>query len=155
MKSRNGKERSAPESIVSCPDLPAERFPRSGKPARESLRTTTNQIIHTSRPPSEVISIMSDKVEFSPAIPWPAPFDVQKRIQELRGYLDPKNPRYEFEQQHVNIKAVIQPYEDGIIDGSEDVFVMEGKVVTNKRRWKELLGLGLRYTLLSPFLEFI
>jgi hypothetical protein len=75
---------------------------------------------------------MSNKIEFSPAIPWPAPFDVQKRIQELRGYLDPKNPRYEFEQQHVNIKAVIQLYEDGKIDGSEEVFIMEGKIVTEE-----------------------
>ena len=71
-------------------------------------------------------------MEFSPAIPWPAPFDVKKRIQELRGYLDPKNPRYEFEQQHVNIKAVIQLYEDGKIDGSEEVFIMHGKVVTEQ-----------------------
>ena len=75
---------------------------------------------------------MSDKIEFSPAIPWTAPFDVQKRIQELRGYLDPKNPWYECEQQHVNIKAAIQLYEDGIIDGSEEVFIMEGKVVTEQ-----------------------
>jgi hypothetical protein len=82
--------------------------------------------------PSEVISIMSDKMEFSPAIPWPAPFDAKKRIQELRGYLDPKNPRHEFEQQHVNIKTVIQLYEDGKIDGSEEVFIMHGKVVTEQ-----------------------
>jgi hypothetical protein len=95
---------------------------------------TYNQSNHSClTSPSEVISIMPDKIEFSPAIPWPAPFDVQKRIQELRGYLDPKNPRYEFEQQHINIKAVIQLYEDGIIDGSgEDVFIMEGKVVTEE-----------------------
>src|SRR3954451_15562671 len=94
----------------------------------ESLRTTLPYLTS----PSEVISIMSDKMEFSPAIPWPAPFDVKKRIQELRGYLDPKNPRYEFEQQHVNIKAVIQLYEDGKIDGSEEVFIMHGKVVTEQ-----------------------
>ena len=80
---------------------------------------------------SEIISIKPDKIEFSPAIPWPAPFDVQKRIQELRGYLDPKNPWYEFEQ-NVNIKAVIQLYEDGIIDGSEEVFIMQGKIVTEE-----------------------
>jgi hypothetical protein len=82
--------------------------------------------------PPEAISITPDKIEFSPAIPWPAPFDVQKRIQELHGYLDPKNPWYEFEQQHVNIKAVIQLYEDGIIDGSEEVFIMQGKIVTEE-----------------------
>ena len=63
---------------------------------------------------------MSDEIEFSPAIPWPERFDVQKRIKELRSYLNPKNPRYR-SKQVVNIKAVIQLYEDGIIDGSEDV----------------------------------
>ena len=79
---------------------------------------------------------MSNKKEFSPAIPWVEPFDVQKRIQELRGYLDPKNPQYECEQQHVNIRAAIQLYEDGKIDGSEAVFIMEGKVVTEQEMYK-------------------
>jgi len=87
-------------------------------------------IIHVS--PSEVISTTSESIEFSPAIPWVVPFDVQKRIQELRGYLDPKNPQYEREQQHVNIRAAIQLYKDGKIDGSEDVCIMEGKVVTRQ-----------------------
>jgi hypothetical protein len=85
--------------------------------------------------PSEVISTMSDKIEFSPAIPWPEPFDVQKRIKELLSYLDPKNPLYR-SKQVVNIKAVIQLYEDGIIDGSEEVWVMEGKVVTEEETLK-------------------
>ena len=78
---------------------------------------------------------MSNKIEFSPAIPWVVPFDVQKRIQELRGYLDSKNPRYR-SKQVVNIKAVIQLYEDGIIDGSKKVFIMEGKVVTEEETLK-------------------
>src|SRR5947208_6018630 len=82
---------------------------------------------HTS--PSEVISIMSNKIEFSPAIPWSVPFDVQKRIQKLRSYLDPENPQHEPKEQHINIKAVIQLYEDGKIDGSERVCIMDGKVV--------------------------
>jgi hypothetical protein len=34
--------------------------------------------------------MMADKIEFSPAIPLPAVFDVQERIQQLHGYLDPK-----------------------------------------------------------------
>jgi hypothetical protein len=91
----------------------------------------SNQILHTSRPPSEVISIMSDKIKFSPAIPWPTPFGVQKRMEELRGYLDPKHPWYRSEQ-FVNIKAVIQLYEDGTIDGSKEVVVMEGKIITEE-----------------------
>ena len=79
--------------------------------------------------PSEVISVMSDKIEFSPAMPWPQPPDIQKRIQELRGYLDPNNPSPQPEQQHTNIKAAIKLYEDGKIDGVEQVFIKDGKIV--------------------------
>jgi hypothetical protein len=45
--------------------------------------------------------------------PIPRTFDVQKRIQQLRGYLDPNDPNYQPEQQHTNIKAAIKLYEDG------------------------------------------
>jgi hypothetical protein len=72
---------------------------------------------------------MEATIKFLPAIPLPVPFDVQKRIQELRGYLDPNNPHRQPEQQHTNIKAAIKLYEDGKIDGVEEVFVMGGKVV--------------------------
>jgi hypothetical protein len=97
---------------------------------------------------------MSNKIEFSPAIPWPAPFDVQKRIQELRGYLDPKHPWYECEQL-VNIKAVIQLYEDKKIDGSEDVFIMEGKVVTEDETLEGTAWAWVEVHSLSPSLELI
>jgi hypothetical protein len=79
---------------------------------------------------------MPDKIEFSPAIAVPVPFDVKKRIQELRDCLDPKHPHYECEQQHVNIRAAIQLYEDGKIDGSEPVFIMEGKVITEQELYE-------------------
>jgi hypothetical protein len=75
---------------------------------------------------------MEAAAEFSPAIPFPEPFDVQKRIQELRGYLDPKNPHYQPEQQHTNIKAAIKLYEDGKINGEEEIFIMDGKLVPEK-----------------------
>jgi hypothetical protein len=77
--------------------------------------------------PLEVISTMSKTIQFSPAIPWPVPFDIQKRIEELRGYLDPKNPQYERGQQHVNIRAAIQLYEDGKSDGSQEVYIHSGR----------------------------
>jgi hypothetical protein len=35
---------------------------------------------------------MEVTIKFSPAKPLPTPFKVQKRIQGLRGYLDPNNP---------------------------------------------------------------
>jgi hypothetical protein len=69
---------------------------------------------------------METTIEFSPVIPFPAPFDVQKRIQELRSYLDPD---YQPEQQHINIKAAIKLYEDGKIDGGEQVLIKDGKIV--------------------------
>ncbi len=72
------------------------------------------------------------QIEFSPAIPIPFVFDVQKRIQQLRDFLDPKHPLYQPEQQHVNIKAVIKLYEDKKIDGIQGIWVMEGKVVTEE-----------------------
>jgi hypothetical protein len=74
---------------------------------------------------------METTIEFSPGIPFTVPFDVQKRIQELYGYLDPNNPHHQPEQ-HTNIKAAIKLYEDGKIDGVEQVFIMDGKVVPRK-----------------------
>jgi hypothetical protein len=81
---------------------------------------------------AEILNPMEATIEFSPAIPLPVPFDVQKRIQELRGYLDPNNPSYQPEQQHINIKAAIKLYENGKIDGMEQVCIMDGKVVSKK-----------------------
>jgi hypothetical protein len=49
--------------------------------------------------------------------PFHAPFDVQTRIEELQGYLDPKSPHCEREEQHANIKAVIKLCQDRKIDG--------------------------------------
>jgi hypothetical protein len=62
---------------------------------------------------------MEAMIEFSLGILFPTPSDVQKRIQQLRSYLDPNDPNYQPEQQHTNIKAVIKLYEDGKIDGVE------------------------------------
>ena len=81
---------------------------------------------------AEILDAMEAKIEFSPAIPLPVPFDVQKRIQELRSYLDPNDPNYQPEQQHINIRAAIKLYEDGKIDGMEQVCIMDGKVVSKK-----------------------
>jgi len=89
-------------------------------------------------------------MEFSPAIPIPAPpFDIQKRIQEFRGYLDPKNPDYQPEQQHTNIKAAIKLYENGKIDGVKPVFIVDGKVVPEEesytRKWSWDEGMWYQY----------
>lgn len=75
---------------------------------------------------------MQNTVEVSPAMPFPVPFDVQERIQQLHSYLDPHNPQYQPKQQHINIRAAIQLYQDGKIDGMEQVFLMEGKMVAKE-----------------------
>ena len=77
------------------------------------------------------------KIKWSPATPINPPFDVQKRIKELRSYLDPNNPDREPERQHVNIRAVIKLYEDGKIDGIKPVSVMNGKIVSREEIFKE------------------
>jgi hypothetical protein len=46
----------------------------------------------------------------------PPPFDVQKRIEELRSSLDLKHPWYHKEQE-TNIKAAIKLHEKGKING--------------------------------------
>jgi hypothetical protein len=100
-------------------------------------KTPSEHLSLISKPPSEIINAMEATNEFSPAIPIPAePLDVQERIQQLRGYLDPKNPDYQPERQHINIKAVIKLYEDGKIDGVEPVFIMNGKIVPEKEIFK-------------------
>ncbi|KAH0547707.1 hypothetical protein FGG08_000196 [Glutinoglossum americanum] len=71
-------------------------------------------------------------ITFAPAFPIPLVFDVQERIQQLHSYLDPSNPLYQPEQQHINIKAAIQLYEDGKLDGLQQVYIMDGKVVARE-----------------------
>jgi len=76
------------------------------------------------------------KIKSVPLIPIPNPFDVEKRIQELRSYLDPKSPDYQPENQHINIKAVIKLYEEGKIDGSGEVFIKDGKIVSEEETFE-------------------
>jgi hypothetical protein len=79
---------------------------------------------------------MEATVEFSPGILFPTPFDLQKRIQQLRGYLDPNNSDYQPEQLHANIiKVAVRLYEDGKIDGVEQVFSLY-------KGWKACPGRG-------------
>jgi hypothetical protein len=75
---------------------------------------------------------MEATIKFSPAIPIPVPFYVQKRIQELRSYLHSNNPNYQPEIQHINIKAAIKLYEEGKIDGMDQVFIRDGKIVSRE-----------------------
>ena len=84
---------------------------------------------------------MEDKIDYSklkvsPAVPIPHPFNVKERIQELRSYLDPRSPDYEPQSQHINIKALIKLYEDGKIDGTKEVCIKDGKIVSREETYK-------------------
>jgi hypothetical protein len=79
---------------------------------------------------------MEATIKWLPAISNPVPFDVPKRIQQLRGYLDPNDSTYQPKQQHTNIKAAIKLYEDGKIDGVEQVFIKDGKLVPKEEIFK-------------------
>lgn len=78
--------------------------------------------------------------EISPATPMRRGFDVQARIETLRGYLDLANPKYEPERQHVNIRAAIKLYEEGKIDGIERVTIIDGKIVPYEDAFKSKSG---------------
>jgi hypothetical protein len=58
------------------------------------------------------------------------------RIQELRGYLDPNDLKHQPEQ-HTNIKAAIKLYEDEKIDGLEQIFIMDGKIVSKRETFRK------------------
>ena len=75
---------------------------------------------------------MSTPIKFAPAIPLPVKFDMQARVRQLRTFLDPSDPWYQPEAQHVNIRKVIELYLDGTIDGSEKIYVSEGRVITKE-----------------------
>ena len=63
--------------------------------------------------------------------PNPIPFDVSKRIQTLREFLDPTSPHYQREGQHANIRALIELYESGKrTDNSQEIWLANGKIVT-------------------------
>lgn len=53
-----------------------------------------------------------NEVKFSPAIPTPFLYDVQKNIEQLRSYLEPNDLKYQREEQHTNIRVAIKLYED-------------------------------------------
>jgi hypothetical protein len=74
---------------------------------------------------------MAEQIKFLPAIPQPLVFDLLGRIQEVRDSRSKKSSDQP-EPQHVTIKALIKRYEDGRIDGIQEVWVAEGKVGTKE-----------------------
>ncbi len=73
----------------------------------------------------------AEAMKVSPAIPMPRVWDPAKRLQSLKGSLDPKCKHYYFiERMHPNIKAVIAAYESGKITNEGTFYFMGGKMVT-------------------------
>lgn len=75
-------------------------------------------------------------VIFSPAIPRPLVVDIAGRIKRLQDYLDPKNPMYQPEAQHDNIRTAIRLYEEGKLDGNGFITITDGKVGTLEAAFK-------------------
>lgn len=68
-------------------------------------------------------------IKWLPAVPIPRAFDVKERIMQLEGYLEPTNPLYQPEPQHKNIRAAIRFYQEGKLDGKQEVFIKNGEIV--------------------------
>ena len=62
----------------------------------------------------------------------PIQFDRSARLDQLRGFLNPDDPRYEREGQHTNIRALIELYEEKVLDGTQTVYICEGKIITRE-----------------------
>lgn len=75
-------------------------------------------------------------IEFSPAMPIPPTFDVPARIKQLEDYLDSSSPNYQPKGQHTNIRAAIQLYNEGTIDGLTFVVIVNGKISTREEAFK-------------------
>ncbi|KAI9763427.1 MAG: hypothetical protein M1840_000508 [Geoglossum simile] len=101
--------------------------------------------IKLSSPLNATAMASTNPVTFAPAFPMPRVFDVQERIRQLRSFLDASDPWYQPEPQHININAAIKLYEDGKLDGIQQVYISNGEVVTREEArsrktwsWSEL-----------------
>jgi hypothetical protein len=81
----------------------------------------------------------------------PLVFDVQERIERLLSYLQPSNPMYQPEPQHINIKAAITLYQECKLDGLQRVYITGGKVVTKEVADKTMTWVWSEVTLCSVF----
>lgn len=61
---------------------------------------------------------------------------MQKRIRQLQGYLEPDRPGSQPLGKHSNIKLAIKLYEDGSIDGTQVVYIVDGKVADEEQAFK-------------------
>lgn len=69
-------------------------------------------------------------------MPLPIQFDVLTRVKQLNNCLDPNHEYFQPEGQHRNIQALIKMYESGEVDGSGEICIMEGKVVSRNEAFR-------------------
>ena len=100
-----------------------------GKPKNEDSRPKNNISL------DENGNIDCSKIKFDPGF-IPPPLDIKKRLEQLRSYLDPNDPWYQPEYQHINIRAIIKLYEEGKIDGKQHVYIQDGKIVSREESFK-------------------
>lgn len=75
-------------------------------------------------------------IKFTPAIPFPDEFVVEKRVKQLHEFLDVTNETYQPPTQHANILSAINAYETGLINGTTRTFFVNGKVVSQEEALK-------------------
>jgi hypothetical protein len=80
-------------------------------------------------------NIDCSNIKFDPGF-IPPPPDIKKRLEQLRGYLDPNDPWYQPEYLHINIRALIKLYEEGLIDGTHQIYIQYGKLVSREQSFK-------------------
>ncbi|KAH8593170.1 hypothetical protein B0O99DRAFT_628286, partial [Bisporella sp. PMI_857] len=102
---------------------------------RDMAKLTLDDMAKNNIPRDKTGNIDCSKIKFDPGF-IPPPLDIKKRLEQLRGYLDPNDPWYQPEYQHTNIRAIIKLYEEGLIDGSQHVYVQDGKLVSREQSFK-------------------
>jgi len=128
----NGQDK--PEFTMEYLDMVA-RNAMVARNTRDMSKLTLDDKAKDNTPRDENGNIDCSKIKFDPGR-LPPPIDVKKRLEQLRGYLDPNDPWYQPEYQHINIRVIIKLYEEGLIDGSQYVYVQDGKLVSREQSLK-------------------
>jgi hypothetical protein len=81
--------------------------------------------------PTKKVDTPAKPIVFSPGIPFPRPFDVEGHVKVLRDSLDPKHPLH-LPKHRANILTLIKLYEEGKLDSTQEVWLVDGKIITEE-----------------------
>jgi hypothetical protein len=84
--------------------------------------------------PTKKVDTPAQPIVFSPAIPFPRPFDVEGHIKVLRDSLVPQHPLH-LPKHRANILALIKLYEEGNLDGTQEAWLVDGKIITEEEAY--------------------